>query len=231
MRKIKVLIADDHIVLRQGTRNLLDQEPDLEVVAEAGDGEETVNLTYELMPDVILMDVAMPKMDGIEATKKIKAVCPEVSVLILSAFDDDQFVFKLLQAGAAGYLLKTVHSSELVAVVRAVHHGESVLHPSIAQKVLNRFITKSGKPSAQNMTWELNDREIEFLKLMTRGLTNKEIADALDVSLRTVQGQLRQIFKKLGVGSRTEAVVYALKKDLITLDDVPWGQPAGTSKE
>jgi len=143
--------------------------------------------------------------------------------LILSAYDDDQFVFKLLQAGAAGYLLKTVHSSELIAVVRAVHHGESVLHPSIAQKVLNRFITKSGKPSGQNATGELSDREIEFLKLMTRGLTNKEIADALDVNLRTVQGQLRQIFKKLGVGSRTEAVVYGLKKNLITLEDVPLG--------
>lgn len=221
MDKIRILIADDHIVLRQGTRNLLEQEADIQVVGEAGDGEEAVMLATELLPDVVLMDIAMPKMDGIAATKEIKATCPQVNILILTAYDDDQFIFRLLQAGAAGYLLKSVHSRELMAVVRAVHHGESVLHPSIARKVMNRFLTSSGKPLEPKTGEGLNEREIEFLKLMTRGLTNKEIADELCVSLRTVQGQLRHIFRKLGVGSRTEAVVYALRKNLVTLEDVP----------
>lgn len=226
MDKIKILIADDHIVLRQGTRNLLEQETDLEVVGEANNGEEAVELAIDLKPDLVLMDIAMPNMDGIEATKQIKIECPEINVLILSAYDDDQFIFSLLQAGAAGYLLKSVHSRELINVIRAVHHGESVLHPSIARKVLDRFMPGSGRPMEVQQKGDLSQRDIEFVKLMTRGLTNKEIAREMNISLRTVQGQLRQIFKKLGVGSRTEAVVYALKKELVNLEDVPLGEPA-----
>lgn len=224
MEKIKILIADDHTVLRQGTRKLLEQESDLKVVAEAGDGEEALKLAAELMPDVILMDIAMPKMDGITATKRIKAEYPDINVLILSAYDDDQFVFRLLQAGAAGYLLKNVHSQELIAAVRAVAQGESVLHPTIARKVLNRFVPTSSKSSDKQTYGGLSEREMEFLKLMTRGLSNKEMADNLCISIRTVQGHLRQIFKKLGVSSRTEAVVYALKEGLVTLDNTPRGE-------
>lgn len=221
MDKIKILIADDHTVLRQGTRKLLEQEADLKVIAEACDGEEAVKLATEMIPDVILMDIAMPKMDGIAATRQIKETHPDINVLILSAYDDDQFVFRLLQAGAAGYLLKNVHSQELIAAVRAVSQGESVLHPTIARKVLNRFVPASSKSAEYKITGGLSEREMEFLKLMSRGLSNKEMSDDLCLSIRTVQGHLRQIFKKLGVGSRTEAVVYALKEGLVTLDDMP----------
>ena len=140
MAKIKVLIADDHAVVREGTRRILEQEPDMEVIGEAGDGEEAVNLATSLKPDVAIIDIAMPKLDGIEATKRIKATWPSINVLILSAYDDDQFIFSLLEAGAAGYLLKSIRSRELIDAIRAVYSGESVLHPSIARKVLNRFV-------------------------------------------------------------------------------------------
>ncbi len=221
MDKIRVLIADDHAVVRQGTRNLLDQQPDLKVVAEACDGEEAIMMAIEFMPDVILMDIAMPNIDGIAATRQIKAECPNINILILTAYDDEEFVFKLLQAGAAGYVLKSVHSHELIDVVRAVSHGESVLHPTIARKVLDRFLPSSGKSAPTKVIEGLSTREIELLKLMTRGLSNKEIADELSLSIRTVQGHVQQVFKKLGVSSRTEAVVHALKKGLVILEDVP----------
>ena len=219
--KIKIIIADDHTVLREGTRKLLEEEPDMEVVAEAYDGEEAVLLATELKPDIVLMDIAMPKLDGIVATQQIKNKCPDVNVLILSAYDDDQFVFKLLQAGASGYLLKSVHSQELVSGVRAVYQGESVLHPTIARKVLRRLAFASGKSSDTSTAGGLTDREIELLKLMTKGLSNKEIASEVGLSIRTVQGHVGQIFNKLGVNSRTEAVVRGLQEGLVNLDDVP----------
>ena len=231
MDRIRILIADDHALVRDGTRRILEAEQDMEVIAEAIDGEEAVQLATELKPDIVLMDIAMPKVDGIAATKQIKHECPDVNVLILSAYDDDQFVFRLLQAGAAGYLLKSVHSQELVAGVRAVNHGESVLHPAIARKVLSRFVLTSRKPADTRTTGGLTEREIEFLKLMTRGLSNKEIAGEVNLSIRTVQGCLGQIFKKLGVGSRTEAVIYALKEELVTLEDVPLGEPVQIPRE
>jgi DNA-binding NarL/FixJ family response regulator len=220
LAKIKVLIADDHAVVREGTRRILEQEPDMEVVGEAGDGEEAVNLATSLKPDVAIIDIAMPKLDGIEATKRIKAILPSINVLILSAYDDDQFIFSLLEAGAAGYLLKSIRSRELIDAIRAVYSGESVLHPSIARKVLNRFVSTSGKPEGQEPSGVLSDREMEVLKLAAKGLSNQDIAEKLCLSIRTVQGHLGHIFNKLQVGSRTEAVVRALKEGWVTLDDV-----------
>ena len=220
MDKIKILIADDHAVVREGTRRILEQEEDLEVVAEAGDGEEAVRQATRLKPDVAIIDVAMPKLDGIEATKQIKSVCPTITVLILSAYDDDQFVFSLLEAGAAGYLLKSIRGSELVDAVRAVQAGESVLHPSIARKVLNRFARISGEPKEKEPTEVLSEREMDVLRLVTKGLSNKDIAEELCLSIRTVQGHLGNIFNKLQVGSRTEAVVRALKEGWVALDDM-----------
>jgi DNA-binding NarL/FixJ family response regulator len=219
--RIRILIADDHAVVREGTRHILEQEQDLDVVAEAADGGEAVELATELKPDVAIIDIAMPHVDGIEATRRIKELCPGIGVLILSAYDDDQFVFSLLEAGAAGYLLKDVHGRELVDAVRAVHAGESVLHPSIARKVLNRFVSRAEKIKRREPLETLSQREKEILRLATRGLSNKDIAEQLFLSVRTVQGHLTHIFNKLQVGSRTEAVVRGLKEGWITLDDVP----------
>jgi len=217
--QIKVLIADDHTVVREGTRQILEHEPDLEVVAEAADGEEAVKLAGSSRPDVAIIDIAMPRLDGIEATRQIKSLYPTIAVLILTAYDDDQFIFSLLEAGAAGYLLKSVRGRELVDAVRAVYAGESVLHPAIARKVLNRFVPAPGKPVEPAEV--LSKREIDVLKLATRGLSNQDIANELCLSLRTVQAHLGHIFNKLGVSSRTEAVVRALKEGWVTLEDIP----------
>jgi len=219
--EIRVLIADDHAVVREGTRQILEQEPDLKVVGEAADGDEAVKLTGSSKPDVAIIDISMPRVDGIEATKQIKALYPQVAVLILTAYDDDQFVFSLMEAGAAGYLLKSVRGSELVDAVRAVYSGESVLHPSIARKVLNRFVPSLEKGQRQEPPEILSQREMEVLHLATHGLSNQDIADELSLSLRTVQAHLGHIFNKLRVSSRTEAVVRALKEGWITLDDIP----------
>ena len=221
MGKIKILIADDHAVVRDGTRRILEHEADLGVVAEASDGEEAVRLATRFKPDVAIIDIAMPKLDGIEATRQIKALCPAVTVLILTAYDDDQFIFSLLEAGAAGYLLKSVRGQELIDAVRAVHAGESVLHPSIARKVLNRFVLAPDKPQEKAPLEVLSEREMEVIRLATRGLSNQDIAEELHLSIRTVQGHLGHIFNKLQVSSRTEAVVRALKEGWVTLDDVP----------
>jgi DNA-binding NarL/FixJ family response regulator len=217
---IKVLIADDHAVVREGTRQILEQETDIKVVAEAADGEEAVRMAGDSKPNVIIMDISMPRLDGIEATKRIKALHPNIAILILSAYDDDQFVFNLIDAGAAGYLLKSIKGRELVEAIRAVNAGESVLHPAITRKVLNRFATAAGKESKQKVLEVLSDREMEVLKQAARGLSNQDIADELCLSLRTVQAHLGHIFNKLQVSSRTEAVVRALREGWITLDDI-----------
>ncbi len=221
MSKIKILIADDHAVVRDGTRQILEHESDMNVVAEAADGNEAIKLAGTSRPDVAIIDIAMPGVDGIEATRQIKSLYPSVAVLILSAYDDDQFVFSLLEAGAAGYLLKSVRGRELIDAVRQVYAGESVLHPAIARKVLNRFVPAAGKTAGQKPAEMLSEREIEVLKLATRGFSNQDIADELCLSLRTVQAHLGHIFNKLQVSSRTEAVVRALKEGWVTLEDIP----------
>jgi len=221
MKKIRILLAEDHEVVRDGTRRVLEQEPDMEVIAEAGDGEEAVRLATKLVPDVALIDIVMPKLNGIEATRQIKALCPSITVLILSAYDDDQFVFSLLKAGAAGYLLKSVRSRELVAAIRAVLKGEPVLHPVIARKVIGGFVSNSDMATAEARPVGLSEREMEVLKLATRGLSNNDIAAELCISLRTVQRHFTQVFKKLNVSSRTEAVLRGLKEGWLNLDNVP----------
>ncbi len=221
--KIKVLLVDDHAVVREGTAELLNRQPDVEVVGEAGDGASAVEMAARLLPDVVLMDIGMPVMDGITATREIKAARPTVAVLALTAHDEDQYVFALLEAGAAGYLLKTVRGKELVEAVRAVHRGEAVLHPTVAKKVLGRFAARppEAKAEAQPAPIEsLSERELEVLRLAGRGLSNKEIADRLVLSPRTVQAHFANIFSKLQVGSRTEAVLQGLKRRWLNLDDL-----------
>lgn len=220
MEKIRVLLAEDHVVVREGTRELIEREPDMEVVAEAGDGEEAVELSKRSRPDVVIMDIAMPKVNGIEATKLIKQELPTTAVLILTAYDNEQYIFALLEAGAAGYLLKNVRRSELISAIRAVQRGESVLHPQIARKVVERFRDTRGPVAIEEPGREvLSERELEVLRLAGKGKSNKDIANDLSLSIRTVQAHLGNIFNKLGVGSRTEAVLLALKKGWLTLDE------------
>ena len=220
MGKIKIMLAEDHVLVREGTKEMLDREEDMEVVAEAGDGEEAVRLVTEHDLDIVIMDIALPKLNGIEATKQIKEIKPGTAVLVLSAYDDDEYVFALLEAGAAGYLLKDVSTDALVEAIRAVQAGESMLHPAIARKVVNRFSRRLEGGKEETPIEELTDREIEVLQLAGKGITNREIADSLAISHRTAQAHLSHIFTKLGVGSRTEAVVYALRKGLLSFDDV-----------
>lgn len=221
MDKIRIIFAEDHVLVREGTRQLLDRHQDLEVVGEAADGAEAVELVRRLSPEVAILDIAMPRMGGIEATKRIKALSPETSVLILTAYDDDQYVFALLEAGAAGYLLKDVSAAELVRAVRAVHAGEPVLHPAIARKVLARFAEKKqggAEPLADGSS--LSERETEVLRLAARGMSNAAIAQELALSARTVQVHLTHIFAKLGVASRTEAVIAALRRGWFSLEEL-----------
>lgn len=220
MAKIRVLLAEDHVIVREGTRELVQHEPDMEVVGEAGDGEEAIQLATKLRPDVVIIDIAMPKLNGIEATKQIKELYPATAVLVLTAYDDDQYIFALLEAGAAGYLLKNVRGRELIDAIRAVYAGESVLHPAITRKVIESFLP-AGKPAERRIAEPLSEREMEVVKLAGRGMSNKDIAEELSLSVRTVQAHLGNIFNKLGVGSRTEAVLYALKKGWVALEDLP----------
>ena len=220
MNKIKVLIADDHALFREGTHSLIDHEKDMEVVGEACDGEETIKLVTELHPHVVLMDIAMPKVNGIEATRRIKADFPSTAVLILTAYDNDQYIVALLEAGAAGYLLKNVSGSDLVNAIRAVYAGEAVLHPAIAQKVFSRLGSTGRESHEPAQHDELSEREMEILRLAAKGMSNQDIATQLYLSRRTVQAHLANIFRKMDVGSRTEAVLQALRKGWLVLDDL-----------
>jgi NarL family two-component system response regulator LiaR len=220
MSGIKVLLAEDHVITRQGMCRLLEEESDLAVVGEAGDGEEAVQMVTERQPDVIIMDIAMPKLNGIEATRQTKLLCPSTAVLALSAYDDDEYVFGLLEAGAAGYLLKTANGDQLIHAIRAVYKGEPVLDPIVARKVINRFRSPGQVMGSERRPEHLSDREMDVMKLAAKGMSNKEIADELVLSKRTVEGHLRSIFNKLGVASRTEAVLYGLRKGWFALEDL-----------
>ncbi len=222
MGKIKLILADDHALVRAGTRQLLERYMDLEVVGEAADGEQAVRLAKQLRPDLVVMDVRMPKLSGVEATRRIKAECPEVGVLVLTAHDDDEYIFALLQAGANGYLLKTAETEELVKAIRAAHAGQSALDPSVARKVVAQFASGKSLPEVMARVSDefegLTGRELEVLQLVGKGKTNKEIARELYISDRTVQAHLSNIFSKLQVSSRTEAVMYAVQKAWISVD-------------
>jgi two-component system, NarL family, response regulator LiaR len=219
MTPIRILLADDHVMVREGTRRILEKEADLKVVGEASDGRETVALAEQEHPDIAIVDISMPVMNGIEATKGIKRLSPQTAVLVLTAYDDDQYVFAILEAGAAGYLLKNARGSELIDAVRKVSEGESVLHPAIAKKVLRR-VTRNQVAETASGGEALTDRERDVLRLAAKGLGNRQIADELMLSPRTVQSHMANIFSKLQVGSRTEAVMVGLRKGWFTLEDI-----------
>jgi DNA-binding NarL/FixJ family response regulator len=219
---IRILLADDHVMLRQGTAEILRKEADIEVIGEADNGQQAIDLALRLRPDIVVMDVRMPVLSGIEATRRIREAMPEVQVLVLTAYDDDQYIFSLLQAGASGYLLKTAPVNELVNAIRLVRSGESPLDPAIARKVVVRMAGDQGSripvgeegSSIQALTF----REQEVLQLLSRGLNNQAIAEALYVSDRTVQAHLTSIFAKMGVSSRLEAVLTAIRRGWLTLE-------------
>lgn len=218
MSRIRILLADDHVMVREGTRRILERESDLEVVGEAGNGQETIQLVEQERPDIAIVDISMPVMNGIEATKGIKKVAPQTAVLVLTAYDDDQYVFAILEAGAAGYLLKNARSSELIQAVHQVYEGESVLHPSIASKVL-RHMTQEPQHVEEDQQETLTERELDVLRLAGQGMSNRQIAEHLVLSPRTIQSHMANIFGKLQVGSRTEAVMVGLRKGWISLED------------
>jgi len=219
MRTITVLLAEDHRLVREGTRQLLTDVEGISVIGEAGDGVEAVRMASQWLPDVVVMDVHMPRMDGVAATRQLKAQHPQMRVLILSAYEDDHYVFPLLEAGADGYLLKTTGGDDLVRALYAVTRGETVLDPLVAGKVIRHLRQDTPLCRAEGMVEALTQRELEVLQEVALGKTNKEIADALCISSSTVQVHLRNVFGKLAVRSRTEAVTYALRQGWIRLED------------
>ena len=206
--EIRVLLADDHVVLREATAELVDHQPDMKVVGQAGTGQETIAQARELRPDVVVMDIAMPRVNGLDATRCILAQCPETKVLVLTAHEDAEHVIPLLEAGAIGYLPKTVSLNQLLDAIRATSRGESVLPPSVASVVV-RHMAGTRESAAES---ELTSRELEVLRLVARGLTNYQIARELDLSVRTVEAHLTHVYTKLDVNSRTEAALLAQRR-------------------
>jgi two-component system, NarL family, response regulator LiaR len=213
---IRILLTDDHVVVRRGTQALLSTEPEIQVVGEAKNGEEAVAKAEELRPDVILMDLEMPVMDGIEAIRRITASQKDARILVLTSFATDDKVFPAIKAGALGYLLKDSSPDELVRAIRQVYRGESSLHPTIARKLLQEMSRPSQKPPTDD---PLTEREFEVLKLVAQGNSNQDIADELIISEATVRTHVSNILSKLHLASRTQAALYALKEGLASLDD------------
>lgn len=204
--KIRVLLADDHHIVRAGIRQLIEGAGDLQVMAEAGDGEEAQALIEKYKPDVAVLDIQMPKASGIEVTRWVRAHYPEVGVLILTAYNDDPYIMAVLQAGANGYVLKTAQADELVQAVRDVNEGKSALDPAVTNKLMSNLFRQPEKIVAEPLT----DRELDVLRLAAKGFTNKAIGIQLGISDRTVQGHLAHIFAKMQATSRTEAVMRAV---------------------
>ena len=218
-QKITVMLADDHPLLRQALRHVLEEEDDFQIIAEAGDGEEAIRIATELLPDVVIMDISMPKMNGIEATRQIKEKCPRIAVLVLTVYDDNEHVLGILEAGAAGYLVKTIFGDTVAHAVRGIIAGESVLSPTVLHQITKNALLREQKIDIGTGE-KMAGRELEILRLAAHGMSNKAIAIQLNISLRTVKGYLQNIFSKLHVASRTEAVITSIRNNILTLDDL-----------
>ena len=216
MAPIRIVLGEDHALMRVGTRRILEQHEDLVVVGEGGNGQQVVDLIERLQPDVAILDIRMPGLTGIEVVRLAGERSPGTKTLVLTAYDDDEFILALMEAGATGYLLKTAKASELVEAVRSVHLGEPVLHPAIAAKVA-RLWARHRLAAQQESLGQLSPREREVLELAAKGLRNKAIADKLCISVRTVEGHFNSILAKLGAATRIEAVLYAVSHGWVAL--------------
>jgi len=210
---ITVLIVDDHEMVRKGASGYLKSQPDIVVLAEAEAGEEAVKLAREHVPDVVLMDLVMPGMDGVEATRKVKDVSPRTQIIVLTSYHQDEHIFPALQAGAISYLLKDVRAQELVEAIRRAARGEATLHPRVAARVIKQF--RSSDPSTAGSFTDLTDRELEVLTLIARGYTNQKISEELVISMGTVKGHVSNILSKLHLADRTQAAVYAWQEGIV----------------
>jgi len=216
MAKIKVLLADDHAVLRAGLRMLLDAQPDIEVGGEAESGEEAIEKVAEIQPDIILMDITMAGMGGLQATRELKKKNPEIKILILTMHDDEGYLRQCLQAGASGYVLKKAADTELTAAIRAVHRGDIYIYPSMAKVVVEGYLQKDARPPEASDEYDrLTGREHEVLQLIAKGHTNQQTADTLFVSVKTIETHRSHIMEKLKLRNRAELVRYAIEKGLL----------------
>ena len=216
-RKISILIVDDHEVVRQGLKAYLDAQPDFKVVGEASSGEDAVRLASDYLPDVVLMDLVMSGMGGVQATRRVKDVTPRTQIVVLTSYHQDEFIFPALQAGAISYVLKDVGMDDLVDAIRKAAQGEAVLHPRVAERVIHEI--NGAKRAVYNPFTELTNREMEILRLIARGLSNSEIADDLVISENTVKGHVSNILSKLHLADRTQAAVFAWEQGLVHRDE------------
>ncbi len=215
MKKIRVLVADDHTIVREGVRILLEAQPDIEVVGEASDGQEVIARLRDQQPDIILIDIAMPNLNGLEATRIVKRDYPEVQVIGLTMYESDEYFFQLLAAGASGYVLKKAASTDLLAAIRAVYAGDVFLYPSVARQLVADFVARAKSGEEQHSYDGLTAREREVLELIAKGHTNQAIADKLFISPSTVQTYRTRIMRRLNLHSRAELIQYAMRKGLL----------------
>ncbi|MBX0327934.1 response regulator transcription factor [Oscillochloris sp. ZM17-4] len=216
MDAITVMLIDDHRVVRQGLRDFLELQDDIEVVGEASSGAEGVQLARDLLPDVVLMDLVMPGIDGVETTRQVKTVSPSSKVIVLTSFSDDNKVFPAIKAGAISYLLKDISPEELAHAIRAAQRNEAVLHPEVAAKLMQEF---SAPRSSEAPVDQLTPREMDVLRLVAKGMSNKEIADTLIISEKTTKTHISNILSKLHLADRTQVAIYALRKRLVPMSD------------
>ncbi|MFQ6013859.1 MAG: response regulator [Anaerolineae bacterium] len=219
MSKIRVLLVDDHAIVRAGLRMLLQAQPDVEIVGEAGKGTEAIQMVRELRPDVVLMDITMPDMDGFQATRKIKALEPETAVLALTIHEGEEYFFEMLNAGASGYVPKKAAPTELVSAIRVVHRGDVFLYPPLAKALVSDYLRRVESGKERESYDGLTKRQRQVVKLIARGCRNQEIADLLVISVKTVERHRENIYRKLNLHSRVELVKYAIQKGLIDLGE------------